>query len=1090
MFKPFALPVVASLSVALLASWLLADGRISTAPPDALRENTPKHWAITNARIVVSPTQTIERGTLVFRDGTIVAVGADVAAPTGARVLDLPGKTIYPGLIEPYSEPSAAGAGASGRGGAGGITMPGAAPQQAPSATPAGGASHWNSNVTPETRVEDTFRPDADLNKKLRSQGVVARLAAPSRGVLKGVSCVVDTSDGSAKDSLVRNGVAMHATFSPPRGRGDDDDRYPSSPMGALALVRQVLYDAQWYRAAEQAHAQNPQLPRPEKSAALEALARHVEAKAPFLIDAADELYALRAGRLAEEFGLPVIVRGSGSEYRRLAEVAAMKIPVLVPVSFPKAPNVASPEYAVNVTLFDLMEWDLAPDNPATLAKAGVTIALTGHGLRDRAEFLKNVRRAVARGLDKPAALAAMTTTPAQLLGVQHTLGTLDAGKQASFVITDGELFDEKTKVLETWVEGERFEIAPKPVVDPRGKWALSLGGGKTIEVNVEGDTRLTAKLTPPAAPAANEPATRPTTRPSTVDAANVVQQDARLSFTFKHDRFGGDGVAVFSAVFEPDSAVGTLVLPDGAERPVTLKRTAGPSTQPSSDRRTARRGAGGGGGAAASGDEEGETTKPSSQPAKPSYAVNYPFGDFGRDAPTPEQPKVVVFRNATVWTAGGEGTIENADVIVEAGKIRAVGKNLSPPAGAVVVDCTGKHVAPGIIDCHSHMATDGGVNEGGQNITAEVRISDFVDPDDINIYRQLASGITAANVLHGSANAIGGQNQVIKLRWGTGPEELKFQGAPPGIKFALGENPRGANSSRARNDTRPLRYPQTRMGVDQLINNAFAAATDYRAAQKRYADDPKHNPPVQKDLELEAIAEILEGKRLIHCHSYRQDEILAFLRTCERFGVKIATLQHILEGFKVADAMAKHGAMASCFSDWWAYKLEVYDAIPYAGALMHNAGVVVSFNSDDAEMARRLNSEAAKATKYGGVPPAEAIKFVTLNPARQLRIDDRVGSIEPGKDADLAVWNAPPMSMFAVCQQTWVDGRKYFDREEDARLRARDAEMRRTLIQKILASGEPMAGEDEAPVRERALWAKEDLYCGHGEHDHDDHDE
>ena len=1074
MFKPLFVSLPAALMFSALASWLLADGRVSTQPPTALRESTPSHWAITNARIVVSPTQTIERGCIVVRDGVIAAVGSDVTPPSGARVLDMSGKTVYPGLIEPFSEPQSSGA-------AGRFGATASAPGSAPGSTAAtGGAAHWNSNITPELRVEQTFRPDTDLNKKLRSQGVVARLAAPSRGVIKGASCVVDTSDGPPEEALIRGSAAMHATFSPPRGRGTDEDRYPSSPMGAFTLVRQVLYDAQWYRQAGQAHAANPQLPQPENSAALEALAAHLEAKAPFIIDSADELYALRAGRLAEEFRIPVIVRGSGFEYRRLNEVAAMKLPILVPVSFPKAPNVASPEYAVNVSLLDLMEWDLAPDNPAALAKAGVTIALTGHGLRDRGEFLKNVRKSVARGLDKQVALAAMTTTPAMLLGVQQELGTLATGKRASFVITDGDLFDDKTRINETWVEGERFEIVSKPVVDPRGKWALLLDADRPVEISLEGDARLSAKLTPPR-PGDDGPATRPA---ATIDAANVVQQDARVSFTFKHDRFGAEGVAVFSAVFEDDTATGTLLLPDGSDRPVSLKRTAGPSTQPSGDRPERRFGRRGGG------DDDAETTRPTTQPAKASFAVNYPFGDFGRDAPTPDQPKVLIFRNATVWTASKDGVLENTDVRVESGRIVAVGRGLDAPAGATVVDCTGKHLAPGIIDCHSHMATDGGVNEGGQNITAEVRIGDFVDPDDINIYRQLASGITAANVLHGSANAIGGQNQVIKLRWGAGPEDLKFKGAPPGIKFALGENPRGANSSRSRDDNTPLRYPQTRMGVDQLIRNAFGAAVDYRAAQKRFTDDPKNNPPVQKDLELEAIAELIEGTRLIHCHSYRQDEILALLRTCEQFGIKIATLQHILEGYKVADDMARHGAMASCFSDWWAYKLEVYDAIPYAGALMHNAGVVVSFNSDDAEMARRLNSEAAKATKYGGVPPTEAIKFVTLNPARQLHIDDRVGSIEPGKDADLAVWSAPPMSMFAVCDQTWIDGRRYFDRQEDLKLRARDADMRRTLIQKILASGEPMAGEDEAPVRERAMWAKEDLYCGHGEHHHDDHDE
>ncbi len=536
---------------------------------------------------------------------------------------------------------------------------------------------------------------------------------------------------------------------------------------------------------------------------------------------------------------------------------------------------------------------------------------------------------------------------------------------------------------------------------------------------------------------------------------------ETRISFNLAGESIGQGGIAQISGTFDiaGETFEGQLIESTGLISRMTAERQSKDvATQPSDD---------------------ASATKPTTKPVEASFAVNYPLGEYGRDS-VPEQPKIVMFRNATVWTAAESGTIETTDVRVEAGVIAAIGKSLSIPQGAEVVDCTGKYLAPGIIDCHSHMATDGGVNEGGQPITAEVRIGDFVDPDDINIYRQLASGITAANILHGSANAIGGQNQVIKLRWGATPDQMKFKDAPQGIKFALGENPRGANSDSVPADGGE--YPRTRMGVEQLIRDAFHAARDYRAAQKRHAADPDASLPVHPDLELEAIAEILEGKRLIHCHSYRQDEILALIRICDEFGVKIATLQHILEGYKVADAIAKHGAMASSFSDWWAYKLEVWDAIPHNGALMYDQGINVSFNSDDAEMARRLNTEAAKATKYGNVPPAEAIKFVTINPARQLRIYARVGSIEVGKDADLAIWNAPPMSMYALCEQTWIDGRKYFDRQEDAKRRESDSQMRQKLIQKVLLSGDPIAAEGDTPPRERDLWPRYDEYCTHGQ--------
>jgi len=373
-------------------------------------------------------------------------------------------------------------------------------------------------------------------------------------------------------------------------------------------------------------------------------------------------------------------------------------------------------------------------------------------------------------------------------------------------------------------------------------------------------------------------------------------------------------------------------------------------------------------------------------------------------------------------------------------------------------------------------MATDGGVNESGQAITAEVRIGDFIDARDIAIYRQLAGGVTTVNILHGSANPIGGQNQVIKLRWGSAPEMMKFAEAPAGIKFALGENVKQSNWG----DRYTTRYPKSRMGVEQIIRDEFLAARQYHDRRRDWETSREGLPP-RRDLELDAIVEVLHRDRWIHCHSYRQDEILALLRVLERFQVQIGTLQHILEGYKVADVMQRHGAMASAFSDWWAYKIEVYDAIPYNGSLMHDMGIVVSFNSDDRELARHLNHEAAKAVKYGGVSPEEALKFVTLNPAKQLRIDEFVGSLEPKKDADLVVWSGDPLSTLTRCEQTWLDGRKYFDIEEDRKQRPKWQEMKSTLVQKILDSGQAMKKEGESEPRERDLWPRFNIYCrGH----------
>ena len=406
----------------------------------------------------------------------------------------------------------------------------------------------------------------------------------------------------------------------------------------------------------------------------------------------------------------------------------------------------------------------------------------------------------------------------------------------------------------------------------------------------------------------------------------------------------------------------------------------------------------------------------------------------------------VLAIVGGTVLTMAGE-TIENGTVVVRDGRIAAVGRRVRPPRDAHVIEAGGRYVTPGIIDAHSHIATAGGVNEGSLAVTAMVRIEDVVDPTDMGIYRALAGGVTTINVLHGSANPIGGQNQVLKLRWGQDADGLRFEGAPPGIKFALGENPKRSRSF----GPGPRRYPATRMGVLDVIRQAFTDAAEYRTATERHreaeAAGERSRPPA-RDLKLEALVEILEGDRLVHAHSYRADEILQLLRLAEELGFRIATLQHVLEGYRVADEIAAHGAGASTFSDWWAYKVEAFEAIPHNAALMTDRGVLVSINSDDAEEMRHLNHEAAKAVKWGGLSDEQALALVTINPAKQLQIDDRVGSIEVGKDADLVVYDGHPLSSYAVVQTTLVDGKIYFDRELDRVRREHLAALEQSLLE------------------------------------------
>jgi imidazolonepropionase-like amidohydrolase len=430
------------------------------------------------------------------------------------------------------------------------------------------------------------------------------------------------------------------------------------------------------------------------------------------------------------------------------------------------------------------------------------------------------------------------------------------------------------------------------------------------------------------------------------------------------------------------------------------------------------------------------------------------------------EAPSSILLKNFNLWTCEKEGILKNHDLIVKKGKIFAIGKNLNPnfPKKTKVINGNGKHLTPGIIDCHSHAMILGGVNESTLPSTAMVRIQDVINSESINIERQLAGGVTACNLLHGSANPIGGQNAVIKLRLGASPQELLFQNAPQGIKFALGENVKQSNWG----DKYKTRFPQSRMGVKTFFENRFNAALAYG---KSLNSAKQLNIPFKKNLELEAILEIIHGRRLIHCHSYRQDEIIVFLRTMESFGVRVGSMQHVLEGYKVADEIAKHGAGASTFSDWWAYKFEVYDAIPYAGALMHERGCVVSFNSDSPDHARRLNLEAAKAVKYGKLSEHEALKFVTLNPAKQLGIDNRVGSLKVGKDADFAIWTTNPLDYRSVCEQTWIDGKLFHDLKHSRKRNESLVHEREELVEKAKTK------KKTSPVSKASKSAKEKFF-------------
>ena len=1069
---------------------------------EGLHVNPVATYAIVGAMVHRTPTSEPVVETVLVANGKILAIGDDIEIPAGARRVDVTGNHLYAGFIDGFVETEI-------------------------SFETDNGTAYWNDRIRPQVSVAR----DLDYSKlsasTMRAAGFTAALVAPSEGIIKGDSALLLLGSGDSNHAVIRTNVAQHLQLTASRGRG----KYPNSPMGAYALARQAIYDAKWYRDANQIAKTNATVERPESNQALAALQPAIAGDQPVVFETSNELFALRAERFANEFGLDAIVLGSGNEYRRIKEIKTTGRPVILPLNFPNAPVVSSPELARDVNLESLMHWDHAPSNPAVVEANGMEFVFTTKGLKNKKDVLKNIRKAVKRGLSKTAALHGLTLGPAKLYRVDDQLGTVQPNKIANFTLLDGDLFAKSSKIASVVVDGQYFKLghshqANQPMID--GAWQIkSKQLAKYNLVLKKSKKSLTGYFTTAKSKEPAEAKEEDSNKDDQADAEqdedededeakkdegqkikikSLTQSGGRVTGTFTLPDDKERGVYLFTILFADDeTGIGQLTTPQGEVSSFSLKpvdewarEVNGHKHQKSAETKEDQPAEDSEGkdeskdDAEASDVEDKEnevsdvqnktdaTVKPEKAASSGvSFPVDFPLGAYGVAA-IPEQPKTVLITNVTIWTLDKRGKIENGAILFGGGQIKSVidlKAKLPLPAADLVIDGEGGHVTPGIIDCHSHMASDSGINESGQAITAEVRIGDMIDPDDITIYRQLAGGVTAANILHGSANPIGGQNQVIKLRWGANEEDMKFQAAPPGIKFALGENVKQSNWQ---NPTG--RYPQTRMGVEQLIDDAFRAAKDYQRRREEYRVKRTGLPP-RRDLELDALVEICNGQRWIHCHSYRQDEILALIRTLESHEITIGSFQHILEGYKVADQMAKHGAMASAFADWWAYKYEVKDAIPYAGALMHDAGLVVSFNSDDDELGRRLNQEAAKAVRYGGVDEVEALKFVTLNPAKQLRIDDKVGSLEPGKHADLVLWSGDPLSNLSRVKQTWIDGRKYFDIVEDLRRRKDNQNRRNVLIQKILTSGAKMEASNKDTIDPAKLWPRHDEFCGHDDH-------
>ena len=982
--------------------------------------------ALVGARVVTGTGVVFDPGTVLCRNGLIEAVGpaGEIEIPWDAETIDLEGLVLHAAFIDGTRNAL--------------LELPEAEADQdiKPDASQGPLVSTRTANrkgVTPEVRAAHHVVTGEAGGEAHRKAGFGTLLAAPTAGTLSGQSALVALSGQPRRLSVMVADIAQHAAL---RTTGSG---YPRTLMAILAHLRQTLMDAeqwlQWREAARDGGA-----PRPPIDPVFEALVPVLAGLQPVFFEAHSYRDIERALKLRDEFGLSMVLVGAEEAYEVLDRIRASGVPVLVGLDWGKEPEdpdkgdkeegsdaeeedeeepdaqeeddepeepgahwKPDEEKPLRVRRQERADWIEKTGNAARLIEAGVTVGFTTLGVDSPGEFRKRLRRAIESGLPADDALATLNAGTAGVLEASDSLGTIEQGKAASLVALTGGIADKKTRTRLLVTDGWTFEFEADPDdpdgedreppadgVDLTGSWVTSdieVPVTLVIEQEANGDLTGSAK-----------------TRMGSFSIEEGWVSGRRVEIRMHADFQGFEVSPKISGTVTDDGTriEGTFVLM-GTGEGQTFTATRAP------DMDHLRSGAPVPGGH----DDDGGGA----------------FDDQPTELDEDRVPALstggnALIRGATVWPIVTDPFI--GDVLVTQGRIAEVGTGLDAPEGHTVIDGTDRHVIPGMVDAHSHTAIERGINEGSLSITAECRIADEVDDGDLGIFRQAAGGLTTARLLHGSSNTIGGQDEVIKLKWGEKADGLRFPGRRQGIKFALGEN-----VTRANGGGRRTRFPSTRMGVEAVLIRAFEAAEDYRARHATWSADPGAGIPPRRDLRLDALTGILDGDIDVHSHSYRADEILMLLRVAERFDFTVRTFQHVLEGYKVAPELAEHGAGASTFSDWWAYKLEAYDATPYNGALMHEAGVLTTFNSDSSEMARRMNLEAAKAVRFGRLSESDALAFVTLNAAKQLGIGDRVGSIEPGKDADLAIFDGPPLSVYSKCVLTLVDGEVVFTRRD-----------------------------------------------------------
>ncbi len=984
---------------------------------------------IQGARVWIHATGEFQTRDVLVRSGLIVHVAESIPQPADADVVSAKELYLYPGWIDAGTDRYLKGEPALESGRSLDVS------RSALVATP----GDHRKGLTPEYRAAEGFDAQSAAISKWREAGWLVAQVVPEKRIASGRATTITLSGAPPREAiLVRDGLASFS-LAPLGGDG-----YPATRMGTAAHLRQAFIDAAHSREQAALYAAKvPEVDRPEPDRVALALAEQLSTRAPMLFTADTRDDILRAIDFAAEHGLPAMILSGSDSDLCARELAQANVPVLLRIDFGDEPKL---EYETSIDLLvedrkepvrwqvhRRAEWRRRVNTARTLLDHKVRVALCSAGIEQPADLRKAIRTLVEKGgITEAVAMRLLTQSAADLLGLGDRLGSIEPGKLATFFLSKQRLTDKEFKVDSLFLDGRRVVIDPaKPEAASDGKTpAASLGGEWLVTIEA-GDRKQEATL-------------------------DLIQRDGTLSGSFRSSQGEGKlssgeikgrtltfvveigaGLQTLELKFEGategdslDRLRGTLRSAFGAPAPWTAVRKAQPNTSTNAANPVAL--------AIDDADPDKKSDKgtpastattnnpdPAEAPGPTDWTIELPSD---RVYSGPRSGGQMLIRHAHVITVSGE-TLADTDIRIQNGKIAEIGKNLAAGPEVFVLDATGQYVMPGIIDTHSHIMFReqlGGVNEATLSIVPEVRVRDAIRSDDPAAFRALAGGVTTIRLLHGSANVIGGQDAVVKMKYGRPLRELFFPDAHTGVKFALGENVKFQSG----------RFPNTRLGVEATLQRAFLEAWEYRRRREEHvqrviADGPEKPPRLapRRDLRLEALAEILDQKKFIHSHCYRNDEILMLLRVASGFGIRVWSLQHVLEGYKVGPEIAAHGASASLFSDWWAYKHEAYDAIPYAPKLMLDAGVSVCLKSDDAELMRHLQQDAAKTLRYGVDSPETALRFITLNPAKQLGIDHRVGSIEVGKDADLAVFNGHPLHGFARCEQTIIDGEVWFDR-------------------------------------------------------------